>query len=180
MIFQLLCLQASDPGVLCRGSTGAPDAGDGCSAVKLQLHRPLADLRVLVTAKEPHSSLRGLSTACSFSASIFDSQSDADLQNCSLAEDIASGPSAHEERWLRIHGACSEASISIEVRSLPTYQGLQVISQPCKAAANLLRQRQNAPDPNSSPAWGQHHQHLAFLALIRRCIEAALVLDAGA
>ncbi len=123
-------LQASDLGMPCRGSTGGPDAGDRCSAVKLQLHRPLADLRVLITAQEPHPSLRGLSIACSVSASISESQSAANLQNCSLAEDIASGTSAHEERWLRIHGACSEASISIEVRCLPIPQGLQVASQP--------------------------------------------------
>ena len=122
--------------MLCRGSTDAPHAGDRCSAVKLQLHRPLADLRVLITAQEPHPLLRGLSTGCSFSASIFDSQSAADLQNCSLAEDIASGPSAHEERWLRIHGACSEASISIEVRCLPNFKALQVTSQPCGAAVS--------------------------------------------
>ena len=166
-------MQSSDLIEICRDSTGASDAGDRCSAVKLQLHRPLADLRVLIRAKELHPSLRGLSTACSFCASMFDGQSTIELQNCRLAEDIASGPSVHEERWLRIHGACSAASISIEVRCLPTHQGLQIASLPCGAAASLARQQLDSLNPYCSPAQDRHHQHLALKAFLRRCTEAA-------
>ena len=103
-------------GHLChRGSLAASST---CTAVKVQLHRPLADLRVLITAGDAQPSLRTVSRTCSLGTSLHDSPDAPEVASCSLAADVASGTGDLEEHWLRIDSACAEASISIVVPAL--------------------------------------------------------------
>lgn len=98
-----------------RGSSGASST---CTAVRVQLHRPLADLRLLITAGDAQPSLRSVSRTCTLGASLHDRPDAPEVAPCSAAIDVASGTSGVEEHWLRLDSACAKASISIEVPAL--------------------------------------------------------------
>ena len=112
-----LCILATDLGRLLRhrGFQGASSEPSTCTAVRLQLNRPLEELRVLITARHNRHHFGSLSKTCSFEASIHDSYDSPELDACKFAEDIASGDLAFEECWLRIDSACPGAFISIQV-----------------------------------------------------------------
>ena len=100
-----------------RQSSGASDGASTCTAVRLQLHRPLAELRVLITAGDGLPPLPSFSSAaCLAQASIYDSYDVPEMDPCTFAADIASGDLAAEERWLRVDSACPQAFVAIQVR----------------------------------------------------------------
>lgn len=100
-----------------RQLAGAPDGASTCTAIRLQLHRPLAELRVLITAGNNQLFLESFSSAaCSAQASMYDSYDVPEMDPCTFAADVASGDLAVEEQWLRIDSACPQAFIVIQVR----------------------------------------------------------------
>lgn len=99
-----------------RHSSRASDRAGSCTAVRLQLHRPLAELKVLITAGDSGPSLTSFSSAaCSAQASIHDSCDVPEMGTCTFAEDVISGDLAVEEHCLKIDSACQQAFISIQV-----------------------------------------------------------------
>ena len=98
-----------------RHSIGPSDEAGACTAVKVQLHRPLEELKLLITAGDSCQSLTSAGKACTFAASLHDSYDVPEMGPCTFAADIASGGYTLEEHWLRIEGASRQAFVSIQV-----------------------------------------------------------------
>ena len=99
-----------------RHSSGGSDGASPCTAVRLRLHRPLAELKVLITAGDSGPPLTSRSSAaCSAQASIHASCDGPEMGLCTFAEEVASGELAIEAHWLKIDSACPQASISVQV-----------------------------------------------------------------
>ena len=91
------------------------DGSSTCTSVKVQLHRPLSELKLLITAGENRPTLMSASEACSTEASLHNSYDVPEMGPCAFAADLASGKLAVEEHWLRIDSACPQTYISVQV-----------------------------------------------------------------